>query len=209
MSPETIENLLYIFAGWILSTLTTFIAYLVNERRKTRKTFTELRRILDDLIIHIELSKAWRNAGLIETVQGLFEIDESWRTEIPINPPELPDQFESIVSSVSEWEAEKGEYFFTKKLYGIKDSLEILKSIYSGFVVYAKEDNIENIPERTLTIYNNHLKEFDENVRFLNSKIYPLHKTWIFRKKDRLISKVKMQYNKRFKADSGNGSAKL
>ncbi|MAO65187.1 MAG: hypothetical protein CL666_09330 [Balneola sp.] len=203
MNPETIENLLYILAGWILSSMTTFIAYLVNERRKTRKTFTELRRVLEDLIIHIELSKAWRNAGLIETVQGLFEIDESWRSEIPINPPELPDQFDSIVSSVSEWEAEKGEYFLTKKLYGIKDSLKILDSLYSGFVVYAKEDNVENIPERTLTVYNNNLKEFDENIRSLISKINPLHKTWLFRKKDRLITKVKMLYSKRFKSDAG------
>ncbi|SMO65437.1 hypothetical protein [Gracilimonas mengyeensis] len=198
MNPETIENLLYIFSGWILSSMTAFIAYLVNERRKTRKTFTELRRVLEDRIIHIELSKAWRNAGLIETVQSLFEIDESWRTEIPINPPDLPDQFDSIVSSVSEWEAEKGQYFLTKKLYGFKDRLKILDSLYSGFVVYAKEDNVGGIPERTITVYNNNLKEFDENIRSLISKIHPLHKTWLLRKKDRFFTKVKMLY-KRFK----------
>ncbi|MGM0588571.1 MAG: hypothetical protein ACQETE_09175 [Bacteroidota bacterium] len=207
MSPATIENLLYIFAGWILSTLTTFVAYLINERRKTRKNFTELRRVLGDIVIHIELTKAWRNVGGIETVPGLFEVDESWKTTIPLEPPELDDQFESIVLSVSEWEAEKGQDFITRKLHGIKNSIVLLRKIYTGFVAYAKENDAENIPERTLTIYKNNLEQLDENVRWLISRITPLQKNWFFRNKDKILSKIKMLYNRRFKRTRSQSKA--
>lgn len=65
MSPEAINNLVFIFVVWLLSTFRTFIAYLINRnrRQKTRKVFTDLRWLLADLIIQTDLPKAWSNAG--------------------------------------------------------------------------------------------------------------------------------------------------
>ncbi len=195
MNPEVLENLLFILVGWLLSTFTTFIAFLVNKRRKKRKVFTDLKRVIENLIIQIELSKAWREVGGIETVPGLFEMDESWKTSIPIEPPNLSEEFQSVVKSVSEWEAQKGDYSLTKKLSGIKNTLKILESIHSGFISYAKQKESDKIPDRTLQIYKSHLDEFHENNKTFFSQIIPYQKTWLFRKKDKIIDNIRMQYN--------------
>jgi len=197
MSPEAINNLVFIFVGWLLSTLTTFVAFLVNRRRKTRKVFTDLIRIIEDLIIQLELTKAWRKVRRDESTPNIFEIEETWKTSIPLEPPKLPDNFDAVLSSISEWEAQRGKYTFTKRLISKRDGLNALNNIYDRIEKHAKNNNPEDIPEETLNFYQNNLSDFDEDNRNLISQIYPYQKMWIFRKKDKLIERLKLLYNNR------------
>src|SRR5215213_1504107 len=124
MSNDAIEKLLLVLAGtltgWLLSTLTSALKDFHVKRRERRKIFSRLWMALEDIFIHLEIAPVAREAGMIDTVLGLLDLDESWRRRIPPAPPSLPGDFDNIVERVAEWESERGENWITKQLEGLR-----------------------------------------------------------------------------------------
>ncbi len=125
---------------------------MLRQRRERRRVFTHLFRVLEEILIHIELASAWRDAGGIDTVLGLLEVDESWRSRIPPSPPSLPVDFEDVASKISEWEAGRGSHLLTKQLASIRDTVSLVNQLHTGLEVYAK-DPASEIPNRSMSAF--------------------------------------------------------
>jgi hypothetical protein len=129
MSNDAIEKLLFLLAGWLLSTLTSALKDFQVKQRERRKIFSRLWMALEHRFIHLEIAPIAREAGMIDTVSGLLDIDESWRRRIPPAPPSLPADFDDILERVAEWESERGENWITKQLVSERGL-----SVYNGFL---------------------------------------------------------------------------
>jgi hypothetical protein len=151
---DTSDKLLFLFAGWLLSTLTSFANHLHRQGIEKRTVFAHLSRMLADILVHMELSDAWREAGGIDTVLGLLEVDESWREKIPPSPPRLPQDSDSILERVADWEAKQGRWDLTRDLFGVKYKLGLLWQLHAGLSAYAKDPNLGPIPDRSVKAYS-------------------------------------------------------
>jgi hypothetical protein len=177
MSNEAIEKLLLVLAGtltgWLLSTLTSALKDFQVKRRERRRIFSRLWMALESIFIHLEIAPVARDAGMIDTVLGLLDIDESWRRRIPPAPPSLPEDFDDIVERVAEWESERGENWITKQLEGLGHKITMLNQLHAGLGVQAKQGE-EFISERGLSAYNGLLSDLKESTRLLLKRVSKL-----------------------------------
>jgi hypothetical protein len=189
MSNEALEKLLLVLAGtltgWLLSTLTSALKDFQVKRRERRKIFSRLWMALEKIFIHLEVAPVARDAGLIDTVSGLLDIDESWRRRIPPAPPSLPGDFDDIVERVAEWESERGENWITKQLEGLRHNIRMLNQLHAGLGVQAKEGE-EFISERGLSAYNGLLSDLKESTNIILKRVSKLRLSNLQRVKRKL-----------------------
>src|SRR6266403_947919 len=159
MSPEFGNNLISLTVGWALAIITQQIGRLISSRQQKRKVFTRLHRILEEIFIEIEVQKVSKDAGVLQTFEGLFDVDESWTHKLPPKPPRLPDDFKGVLEQFSDWEAQRGKYEVTKKLYGLESLMRQTAVIYAGLTAFAKMPEDNSIPERPLSIHSTNVEE--------------------------------------------------
>jgi hypothetical protein len=166
MSNDAIEKLLFLLAGWLLSTLTSALKDFQVKQRERRKIFSRLWMALEHRFIHLEIAPIAREAGMIDTVSGLLDIDESWRRRIPPAPPSLPADFDDILERVAEWESERGENWITKQLVGLRHNILTLNQLHAGLGVEAQQGE-EFISERGLSVYNGFLSDLKKSTNII------------------------------------------
>jgi hypothetical protein len=125
---------------------------------------------LEHIFIHLEIAPIAREAGMIDTVLGLLDIDESWRRRIPPAPPSLPADFDDILERVAEWESERGENRITKQLVGLRNNIVTLKQLHAGLGVQAQQAE-EVISERGLSVYNGILSDLKESTNIILKRV--------------------------------------
>lgn len=156
MSNEAIEKLVLVlagaFAGWLLSTLTSALKDAEAKRRERRRIFSRLWMILEKIVIQLKVAPIAHEAGLLDSMAELVEIDESWRRRIPPAPPCLPKNFDVIAERVAEWESERGEDWITRQLEGLRGKITTLQQLHGDLSVQAQEGE-EFISERGLIAY--------------------------------------------------------
>jgi hypothetical protein len=173
MSPEFRNNLISLTVGWALGIITQQIGRLISSRQQKRKVFTRLHRILEEIFIEIEVQRVSKDAGVLQTFEGLFDVDESWTHKLPPKPPRLPDDFKGVLEQFSDWEAQRGKYEVTKKLYGLESLIRQSAAIYAGLTALAKLPE-ENIPERPLSIHSTNVEEIKELTSDLLRETWPI-----------------------------------
>lgn len=172
MSPEFRNNLISLAVGWALAIITQQIGRLISSRQQKRKVFTRLHRILEEIFIEIEVQRVSKDAGVLQTFEGLFDVDESWTHKLPPKPPRLPDDFKDVLEQFSDWEAQRGKYGVTKKLYALESLIRQSAAIYAGLTALAKLPE-ENIPERPLSIHSTNVEEIKRLTSDLLSETWP------------------------------------
>ena len=170
MSNDAIEKLLFLLAGWLLSTLTSALKDFQVKHRERRKIFSRLWMALEQIFIHLEIAPIAREAGMIDTVLGLLDIDESWRRRIPPAPPSLPADFDDLLERVAEWESERGENRITKQLVGLRNNIVTLNQLHAGLGAQAKQGE-EVISERGLSVYNGLLSDLKESTNIILKRV--------------------------------------
>jgi len=83
MSSEFRNNLIALVLGWALGTLTQQIGRVFDNWKQKRKVLTRLHRILEEIFIDIEVEQASKKAGVLQTFEGYFDVDESWTQKLP------------------------------------------------------------------------------------------------------------------------------
>ena len=169
MSNEAIEKLLFLLAGWLLSTVTSALKDFQVKQRERRKIFSRVWMALEQIVIHLEIAPIAREAGMIDTVLGLLDIDESWRQRIPPAPPSLPADFDDIVERVAEWESERGENWITKQLEGLRYKIVMLNQLHAGLGVQAKQGEV--ISERGLGAYDGVLSDLKKSTNIILKRV--------------------------------------
>lgn len=189
MSTDATEKLILVLAGagagWLLSTLTSALKDFQAKRRERRKIFSRLWMALEKIFIHLEVAPVARDAGLLDTVVELLDIDESWRRRIPPAPPPLPKDFDDIVERIAEWESERGENWVTKQLEGLRHTITLLHQLHAGLKVQAKEGE-EFISERGVSVYNGLLSDLKESTTTILKRVSKLRLSNVQRMKGKL-----------------------
>ncbi|MDQ2070485.1 hypothetical protein [Natronospira bacteriovora] len=167
MSSSAVENLVFLLIGWALSTFTALAVYLWKTNEEKRRVFSRVWRVLEDIFIDVEISKAWRQAGGIESIKALFDLDEGDFKELPPSPPTLPQDYDQVLSDVSDWEARKGAADISKSLGGISGLVQGLTQIYAGMAVYVENSRYGPVPERARSAYISQLAQLEKNLQSL------------------------------------------
>jgi hypothetical protein len=149
---EVLNNSVLVALGWLLGVFSQGIERRRLEYVERRRILTRLDRILEDIFIDIELTKAMKEAGVIQTMQGMFDLDESWVKKIPAHLSDLPDDYDRVVDDLGDWEARQGKYNLYKSLVNLKKLMDSTKQVYAALEAVAKQPDVE-IPERPLKIY--------------------------------------------------------
>lgn len=153
------EKYLLLLVGFVFGLLPRIAESRDSESRQKKRSLTKLRRVLEDLFLQMEISKAFREAGGLQTMQGLFDLDESWAWRIPIAPPSASSDFEKIIDEVLEWETLYGKYEISRQAINLKAQLEHAAYLHQVLSNLAKQE-IE-LPERPIAVYTSALNELN------------------------------------------------
>lgn len=160
---ELLEKIIFVTIGWALSVLTFILKEKFDNRNKKKSAYFQLLLILEDLIIDIDISEACREANMIETTIGLFDLNESHKYLIPLPPPTLPSNYDNIVDEISKLEISQGNHSFVKKLRNLKSFIAFIKQLYVGLDIQAKYGK-EHISDRALEVYKNNFPKIRVSV---------------------------------------------
>jgi hypothetical protein len=179
MSPDSQEKVIFLVAGWLLSVFSTILALWLKDiwerRKQIRKLLNRVHLILEGIFLESELAPELREAGIKETVTGLLGFDESFRKRIPPTPPRIPTDYDSVLEQIVEWESVIGQGKITRKLIGLRGTLELLHNVHAGLYVYAEEG--KEIPEQALSFYNKFQPTLKESINEISRLIFPMRLT--------------------------------
>jgi hypothetical protein len=117
----------------------------------------------------MELSRAGKEIGFIQTLEGMFDLDESWTSKIPSPPPTLPQDYGRVSDEIGDWEARQGKNDLSRHLLNLKGLVEGASEIYAVLEKAAREQ--VDIPDRALGFYRLHIDKIRESVVGLSGKI--------------------------------------
>jgi len=169
------EKFLLLLTGFVFGLLPRIAEGRDSEVRQKKRALTKLRRLLEDLFIQIEVLKAFREAGGLQTMSGLFDLDESWAWRIPVAPPTASSDFEKIIDEVLEWETIYGKYEISKQVINIKAQLEHTSNLYEILSNVAKSG--AELPERPIAAYTSALAELKSTCSDLLRQVDTLRAT--------------------------------
>jgi hypothetical protein len=122
MSNDAIEKLLFLLAGWLLSTLTSALKDFQVKQRERRKIFSRLWMALEHRFIHLEIAPIAREAGMIDT-EWESERGENWITKQLVGLRHNILTLNQLHAGLGV-EAQQGEEFISER--GL--------SVYNGFL---------------------------------------------------------------------------
>lgn len=155
---EDVKTLLIGSGLPLLGSAATLFVQAISRRvlrlQEQRSITARVWRVLEEILIEIEITDAWRKHGGIESVNQMFEIEEPWRSKVPPPPPSIPDTYDLALEKFSEWEIATGKYEITRGLSSIKAQIQSMEKLYRILADLAKglEAN-DQLPERPLGIY--------------------------------------------------------
>jgi hypothetical protein len=164
MSTELIEKLALVILGWSLSFFTQVIITSRQNSKKRKANLTRLRIVLFNYKKAFALEELFFEAGGIRTNEASFarllELSDDiyWQKEhalrkLPPPPRAIDDQFLSLVEDLTNLEAEFGRFEIPKKLYKVKETLDIYFDKYQQVELFINQNSeIISIPEQAVVV---------------------------------------------------------
>jgi hypothetical protein len=160
---DLVNDVVLLFAGWLLGILTTVIERGRRSRRDQQILFGRCYRVVEEMAITLALSEAWDEAGLIRTLNQLFEDNSIAQVELPPAPPRLPDDFNEVLNRLFEYETTHPSSRLGKQLITVRNWVEVLGQIEAGLKAAAEHRPDAELPKRALSTYQttwNDLREY-------------------------------------------------
>ncbi len=160
---DLLRDLVLLFTGWLLGILTTAVENRRKSRREYRILFGRCYRIAEEIAIKLAVSEAWNEAGLIRTIDELFDDDSSTQVNLPPSPPRLPDDFNEVLNRLFEYEATHPDSRLGKQFITVRNWVVILNQIHAGLKATSEGKAHAELPKRALMTYQdtwNDLREY-------------------------------------------------
>lgn len=171
MSEEVLEKLAFLLAGWLLAILTQALERRRQRLVKGKRALAGVDKICKRIWVETKIAGPFKEWG-IQTLEGMFELDESWTGKLPPRPPEVSGDFSKVLEQVADWEGDQGKYDIYEKLWRLKSGIEESWRIYTAMQNWVKNgDSKAEIPDRALQWYECTIKDIKTSNGQIRSQV--------------------------------------
>ena len=147
-----LKDILLVFAGWLLATLTAVLERRRASSESERALFGRIHMILEDILIGLATTEVFAKAGITESVDDLFAEADSSKPGLPPEPPPFPNDLPQIIERSLEYDASHPKSRVSDALFVVRERFVRIHQIWARIRNTVNEGGTP--PERAMQAYH-------------------------------------------------------